>query len=260
MDAYHPLLAGMPCEDALVFARLEMLALSAGSTNVALPQLCANRRMLVSNSPSLDLAIYQYQLDASLVLAPILRGLHRPPRFREPMGASSVVILSSATNDAVATAAAWAEAWKMRVQLVTGLDPAEMLPEGARSATIYPSSLDFLTKLVRGDIERPLFALDFSGGQLGLQLCRELLERMGIRVFAAANNPIRTVERDGLASTISTDGELAGLFREFALDPHFGERQSFGHSVASTYAEDAGWAYIRGLMNEFERSRELVFP
>jgi hypothetical protein len=239
-DALHQAFHKPCCADSVIFARSELIALSEGTSGSALPGEDFRRAFVVAPRPSRPVAA-QARNGAAIVLAPCFNrsnALNRP--LRREAGTPLVVLMGAPRTRAMALALALAEAWDMKSHVVCGLGEAGAVPVGAGGTPAAAYAED----LVTGRAVAPLFALDLSGGQPGLQLCREVLERLGVPVVTAASSaPHPALGMASLPATVATEFEMFEVFRAFALRPETRNDPAF-ESARSAMNADRGWAYL----------------
>ena len=204
----------------------------------------ARQTFIIANSPSRQLAALLAGTGADLVLAPHLRRSAQMFSMRQPNQGTCVVILGSPETRAVKYALALAEAWKASVRLVGGSRPtAEFAGD---NGLICISASEFLAEVTAGTETRPLFALDMSEGKFGLQLCREILDRLQV--------PVATmIEQFGHRRppmTIATEADLYDVFRRFMLEPEAARNAAFEYPRGHAYDKAAGWESIAARLGD----------
>jgi hypothetical protein len=262
MDATHDILEKVRLLDTVLFARPEIVGFSKGECIATIPTLGSVRRIILCASTSSVAAACQTRVGASTVRMPYLYKASGMKRFRPNHGLPRVIILGSPQSAGVAVALALAEAWKVRAHLVRPVGEPRCLPVNAAGRISCGYAGDFLDAVVQGNEIRPLFAIDYSGGQPGLQLCREILDSSGVPVLVGRHGSNTSVNSiGGLAGytepaakspdsppqssgTVRSERDLREVFRKFLLDPQSVDRAFFDRSRQQTYGGDAGWAWF----------------
>jgi hypothetical protein len=120
--------------------------------------------------------------------------------------------------------------------------------------------LHFVSGLLGGAEAKPLFAIDLSAGRAGLQLCREILERLNVPVVAVSPYPVISVDRGPqIPATVATEADLSQIFRAFAFDPAGAEKAIKDQVTSTPYDKDAGWAYIWAFCKRLSDHTDSVF-
>lgn len=249
-DAMHPAFHTEAVRNTVLFARLEMIAHSEGRADIGLAGAKTRRTFVVSPYASQQAASVQAAASGSLVLAPcfnrardLMRGFSRQSPER------TVALLGSTNSRAMTLAVTLAASWGFQPLVVTGLDAS-------------PPHLDaasYAHALLAGRATEPAFAVDLSGGQLGLQLCREILERQGVPVVAVGPAGLHnSIGHTTFPFTVGTESQLFDVFRAFALEP-----QSVRHAVfqntRAVLESDRGWAYMWAFCKQLFETQDAEF-
>ncbi|HEY4114611.1 MAG TPA: glycosyltransferase [Rhizomicrobium sp.] len=256
LDAAHPAFETAASGEMAIFSRPDLISLSEAREDFPLPAICWGRAFVVSHFISRETSHWK-TMGASHIRAPLL---YRTPQLRplRPASAPHIVVLGSPQTEAVALALAMAEAWRIDVRLVPPIgEPADM-PVLFQGNGTCATPLHFLTGLVDGTGSRPLFALDLSAGRVGLQLCREMLERLNVPVVATSPTCPQPTSRPGfLPPAIATEADLARIFSAFMHDATAAQRWRRDHNAVSAYEKDAGWAYIWAVCKRVEQGDSI---
>jgi len=235
-DTWHSDFEKARLRGSKLFSRPELISL-AGVSGQSGPA-DAGRTFIIANSPSRELAALLRSAGGVLVLAP---HFHRTPQMlpmRKPGHEPCVVILGSPDSQAVKYALALAEAWRASVRLVR---PPAAAEHAAHSGPASISAQEFLAGIAAGTEIQPLFALDLSRGELGLQLCREMLDRLQVPV-ATMTEQLSLRRRPPM--TIATEADLYDVFRCFMLEPDVASKAAFEYPRGHAYDKAAGWGSI----------------
>lgn len=223
---------------AKLFTRPELISLAGGLSPPIAP-VDARRTFIIANSPSRRVATMVANTGADLVLAPHLYRTPQMSPMRKQSHGAYLVIMGSPQTQAVLLALALAEAWKASVRVVCGPDSTAEGVADSRFPCI--GAREFLAGIAEGTEIRPLFALDLSKGQLGLQLCREILDRLEVPVATMTH---RGGRRPFPNMTIATEADLYDIFRSFMLEPAAACKAAFEYPLGHAYDKAAGWESI----------------
>jgi hypothetical protein len=255
-DALHPAFPTPCVAETALFVRPEIIALGEATPDIPVIGPEFRRAFVLAPRPSREVAAYQAAASATLVVAPCINPVHGivPPLKHRGSG-TRVILLGSPQSRAMALARTLADAWHMNAEIVCGLDEAA----GQRPESDGTMAARFICDLVRGDVLAPSFAVDLSGGRPGLQLCREVLERLGVPVVTAGDVGLhRSLGLSTLPLTVSTEFQLSEVFRAFALDPGVGASPAF-QNARTSLGTDRGWAYIWGFCKRLFETRDPQF-
>ena len=255
-DALHDAFYKPCCSETTVFVRAEIIALGERTSSFHFPGEAFRRAFAVTARPARDVAAGRAMTNASMILAPCINRAQGLIPALKPKDGSRIVLLGSPQTRGMALANILAESWRMKPMTVIGVDRFE---DDGREMAGGTRAEAFVEDLIRGNIAAPLFAVDLSGGQLGLQLCREVLERLGVPVVTAGSVGLhRSLGVNSLPSTVATEFELSEVFRAFAIDPEMPANPAF--SNARAYLDsDRGWAYIWGFCKRLFATRDPEF-
>lgn len=247
-DALHgAVLAGLP--DTVAISRTEMLALSQGSGDFAIPGKGYCRAYVTAPRLSARLAVAMAAAGAEFAASPCIwrsdEAKFAPAR--DSSGARKVAVMGDPSAPAVRLAAGMACIWGLEPFLVTGFGRGESA--GLDSMEVG----EFVNALVEGRALPPAFAIDLSAGEPGLSLARELLDRLHIPVVATSQcAPARSLRAGGGLLAARSENELWAAVRALAVEP----AQAHAAALRLSWRElegDRGWGWIaRYCANVFE--------
>jgi hypothetical protein len=133
-------------------------------------------------------------------------------------GRKTLVLLGKPSGANIAMAAAMARAWNLEARVVCGLADGMTSGENATHAG------DYVDALLGGRRALPHLALDLSGGDPSLALCRALLEGLHVpTAMGVSSVPRRTSEAARTFHRVATEYALWSVMRELAIGPAEGQ-------------------------------------
>jgi hypothetical protein len=255
-DAMHAGFGKAGSIETVLFARAEMIALSEGRPDFHIPGASFRRVLVIAGRSSADVARCQAAAAASLVLAPCLYRLRISQGGSRVSASPQVILLGSPQSYSVRLAVALAKSWQISPHIVSGLTAGSELDGIAECR--HSTALDYLAALA-GGAKLPSFAIDLSGGMLGLQLVAELLERLDVPVVTTGSVELpRSVKAPTVPVAAFTEFELFEVFRTFVLEPE--SRKHPGFALArSIRNSDRGWAYLWSFCKRTFESGDIEF-
>jgi len=130
-------------------------------------------------------------------------------------GRKTIAILGDPASPAVNMAVEMARAWMMDPFVIFGFDT-----DLAKDVSVSTFRADtYLEALLSLNVARPHFALDLSGEQFGLGLCREILERLRVPLASGSGAGMHpSLAEGGRMLHAGTERELWRVIRSFALE------------------------------------------
>jgi hypothetical protein len=219
IDAAHPALSKRLLPDTTVISRMEMIAHSGGDAGFRPPVLGYRQSFVAVPGISRDVAALAGEMGAAPLLA---RCFCRPPeikirRARETGGVKVLAILGSRNAPSVRMAAEMARAWQMQPHVISGFEDGTA---GANGASALFAAHNYIESILAGRLAIPDAAIDLSAGQLGLGLCREILELLHVPMVTGSTCAIqRSLDLQADPYRVTTERELWSAIRTFALEP-----------------------------------------
>ena len=217
-DASHPALTQADLSDSIAIIRSEMMALS--ESGAALDIWAHRYGRVILSSPVLSerTAALAAAAGAEFVASPVVwrSSAFKFRRAADHSGETSIALLGPADSPSVAAAADMARAWRMEPYIVSTAVAADA-PEAAAPCF---AAADYIAAIVAGQRPPPDFAIDLSAGELGLPLCRELLDRLHVPVVSTAPAGLHpSIMLENRPFHASTQREIWKVLRSLALDP-----------------------------------------
>lgn len=219
-DALHTAFRNAALGQTVVLSRPEIISLSERCVPAWLPGAGFKEALAAAPGMSGSLVALAEPADAVCVALPCFR--HAPlAKVRGPQsvdGRKTFAILGNPASPAVSMAAAMIRAWSMEPFVVSGFETGLAKEALADASTPVFRANAYLESLLSLQVARPHFAIDLSGDQIGLGLCREILERLRVPLASgsSAGTHPSLVEGARLLHA-GTERELWNVIRSFAL-------------------------------------------
>jgi hypothetical protein len=239
-DALHPALTAAELADTIAVIRPEMIALSDADAALDIGARSYGRIILSAPVLSERTAAFAASAGAEFVASPVVwrSSAFRFRRATDHSGKTSIALLGPADSPSVAAAADMARAWRMEPHIVSAEAPAV---DAAGAAAPCFAAADYVAAIVAGQRPPPDFAIDFSTGEPGLPLCRELLDRLHVPAISAAPAGLHpSLALENRPFHVSTQREIWKALRSLVLDPPGAQAVTLKHAWQDLEA-DRGW-------------------
>jgi glycosyl transferase family 1 len=244
-EALHPALQKASAPDAVVISRSEMIALSEGKADFSVPGKGYRRAFVAAPALSRDVARHMADAGGDCLLEPCFWRSGQVSELRGKVSGDikTVALLGNPAAPAVVMASAMVKAWRMTPYLVCGL--ADDADEASKALSIPAVRADdYVGDLVSGRRPQPTFSIDLSAGRLGLQLVRELLERLHIPVVTAQEGTVHSYLDIGVYPLQApTERSLWDAVRSLAMDGDE-TRAPLLKEIWQEHESDRGWAWL----------------
>jgi hypothetical protein len=241
-DALHDALFAGDYPKTTIVSRMELIAHSEGRADFTIPESGFRAAFVATPALSLELCARIAKTDIQPVLEPCFCQSNAIDAMRAPdySGVKSVALLGDSANPDVTLAVAMARSWKIRPLIVQGIGKA-----GADLASSCFDASSFVASIASKRIPPPSFAMDFSAGDIGLPLCRELLERLHVPLVSARGVALHgSLALSARPLVAATPADLWEAFRWFAL----GSEKTFVRKCAPSwrdYESGRGWSWMK---------------